>query len=662
MGILLTMGVAQLGAVGQAAGASNELTLVKEGKPACVIVIPGAASSITKDAAAEMRDGLRRISGADVPIKAEKDLSTTERAATLIAVGEGDLARECGVDAKSLKPEGFHIKTIGNRLVLVGRENAYDGESREQGTYYAAIALLENQLGVRWLWPGPLGEVVPKRATITVPEMDVTDAPALKIRVIRDAIVNRNKSKYELSRQWMKMEPERVRQMAQESASWLRRQRIGRSIQMNYGHGFTKWWDAYHETHPDYFAQQLNGKRDHYQTLGGTDRVKICVSNPAVLDQWIQNAQAFFKEHPEIASFSATPNDNAYSGHCLCERCKAWDAKDAPTTVTLVSVDAAGKRASFPYPALTDRYVHFYNLAAERLEKVCPGKLIGGYAYGGWRTPPVHEKVRDNVVMGYVGFNRLPITAMYERDRAEWDAWAKAAPHIFLRPNLLHFGHGYPLFYPNRLGETIRHCAETGMIGVDFDSLMHHWANQGVNYYVLTKLLWNPKADVNKLIDNYCAAGFGKAAPAIKGYFVELGKYTERLGAAVSGEKDGFGEEVLPVHTPELFAALQAPLDKARKLAADDPAILERIAFLEKGLQYLRLHTEVIRQSLQNPGKKASKALEDAAVARQRFYEENKFSFAVGVPDAVYEDSRNRIFHGFNRKQATPAENDADGE
>jgi len=159
----------------------------------------------------------------------------------------------------------------------------------------------------------------------------------------------------------------------------------------------------------------------------------------------------------------------------------------------------AGKRVTFTYPALTDRYVHFYNLAAERLEKVCPGKMIGGYAYGGWRTPPVREKVRDNVVIGYVGFNRLPVASMYERDRAEWDAWAKAAPHIFLRPNLLHYGHGYPLFYPERLGQTIRHCAETGMIGVDFDSLMRHWANQGVNYYVLAKLLWNPSAGVDKL-------------------------------------------------------------------------------------------------------------------------------------------------------------------
>ena len=48
-----------------------------------------------------------------------------------------------------------------------------------------------------------------------------------------------------------------------------------------------------------------------------------------------------------------------------------------------------------------------------------------------------------------------------------------------------------------------------GMVGTDFDACLHNWATHGLNYYVLAKLLWNPDADVDALIDEYCRSGFG---------------------------------------------------------------------------------------------------------------------------------------------------------
>jgi hypothetical protein len=100
----------------------------------------------------------------------------------------------------------------------------------------------------------------------------------------------------------------------------------GSAVQANYGHAFTRWWEHCHVAHPDYFALLPNGKR---VPAAGPGRVNLCVSNPAVAARWMENARAFFRANPEAISFSASPNDNGYQGHCLCPECEKWDAPEA---------------------------------------------------------------------------------------------------------------------------------------------------------------------------------------------------------------------------------------------------------------------------------------------------------------------------------------------
>jgi hypothetical protein len=625
------------------------LVLVRDGQPACVIVTAASPSRPAATAAAELQTYLKKASGAQVPVKKEDALSADERAGTLIAVGTAQLAAEAGVRADAFPPEGFVIRTVGRRVFLAGCDDVIRGKDRQNGTYFAAVAFLEDALGVRWLWPGPLGEVVPEARTLTVLPLDRTDAPKLRQRKVRDWLGQTNSDKWLAARKAMPMDDKPLAEMAAQSGAWMRHMRLGSSVEHQYGHGFATWWEQYHEAHPDWFAQQSGGSREWPKSLGGYDRVKICVSNPAVLDQWVANAVAYFKVHPEGASFSASPNDNAYSGHCMCERCKAWDPPDAPK-VELTSVNANGEKVAFEYPALTDRYVRFYNLAAERLAKEAPGKLVGGYAYGAWKTPPVREKLRENVMIGFVGYGYLTDEAR-TAGRQSWDGWAKAASHLFLRPNLLHDGCGYPVIYARRLGEDLRHCGETGMMAADFDSLTHHWAGQGLNYYVLSRLLWNPSADVEAIIDDYCRKGFGPAAPAVRAYFDGLERQTTALAAAVEPGTRGWSKEVpeamLKAFAPQALAPLRVHLDKARQQAAGDARVLERIEFLAKGLEYARLQSAALA-AVEAATQGGDWAPARAAVeAREKLLRENLYGVALGVPNIAYlEASRKTTFFG----------------
>ena len=48
------------------------------------------------------------------------------------------------------------------------------------------------------------------------------------------------------------------------------------------------------------------------------------------------------------------------------------------------------------------------------------------------------------------------------------------------------------------------------------------YAINGLNYYLLARLLWNPSADVRALQADYIEKGFGRGAPAVARYFERL--------------------------------------------------------------------------------------------------------------------------------------------
>jgi hypothetical protein len=172
----------------------------------------------------------------------------------------------------------------------------------------------------------------------------------------------------------------------------------------------------------------------------------------------------------------------------------------------------------------------------------------------------------------------------YRKESLEdWDGWSKATKRIYFRPNLMLAGRrdGLPLIYVHKFGEDFRYLASHGMMGTDFDSCCHNWATQGLNYYVVARLHWNPEQEVDAIVDDYCKAGFGPAAKSVRRYF-------DRLEGLMNdaATKDKTAVSLL---TPEALAGLRKELEQARKDAGDDPVIVKRVEFLELGLRWTEL-------------------------------------------------------------------------
>jgi hypothetical protein len=128
--------------------------IVQNGAPKAVVVTPDKPSAPCRHAVAEIVGHVRLMSGAELPVKTESQLTDAEREGTLICAGRTDMAREAGIDAAKLSPESYVVKTVGRRLFLLGHEEEPPRKDDElHGTYDAAISFLEEDLGVRWLWP-----------------------------------------------------------------------------------------------------------------------------------------------------------------------------------------------------------------------------------------------------------------------------------------------------------------------------------------------------------------------------------------------------------------------------------------------------------------------------------------------------------------------------
>ena len=237
--------------------------------------------------------------------------------------------------------------------------------------------------------------------------------------------------------------------------------------------------------------------------------------------------------------------------------------------------------------------VYFWNAIAEQVAKAHPDKLLVVDAYSVYAAPPIERKLHPNLV---VRFAPLAYHAEDYRQESlrEWDSWSKAAKRIYFRPNLMLAGRrdGMPLLYVHKFGQDFRYLAGHGMMGTDFDSCCHHWATQGLNYYIVARLHWNPDQDVDALVDDYCQAGFGSAAKPIR-------RYVGRLEALRDEAATGTAKAVF---NSKALAGLRNELDQARRDMGSDPTVAKRIAFLELGLRWTEIETRA-HEFLADPAK-----------------------------------------------------------
>jgi hypothetical protein len=631
-------------------------TLVESRQPKGVIVLAKAPSAAASAGAKLMADFVFKMSGARLRIVNETDLQDAkavdgritahgERAADhYVLIGDGVLAGQLGATSDGLGPGGILMRTLPNALVLLGADTKTPDDP--WGSRYAVTTFLEDVLGCRYLWPGDSGLVVPPRETVTVPALDQRFTPVIVERKIRS---NEYGERIQTGLDALLLDKaawDRSRKISM--PDWFAWQRMGGTLGIRASDGSIippEAWSRFLKEHPEWFAMQADGSRE---PAPGEQRLRLCKSNPELIGAIVQEKLKELRAHPDLKCVSLITHDGGRTGFCLCPACKALDAADGPPADIWTWNHQAGKVEWMKYVSLSDRMAWFENQIAERVSREFPNVLFGGSAYSCYTAPPVHVKLHPHIVVRYASLD-------YNSDAArrvglkEWDGWVKAASLVQFRPNLLLAGRreGIPAIFVHKLAEDLRHMAAHSLAGTDFDACMHNWATQGLTYYVLAKLLWNPNLDVDKEIDTYCQSGFGQGWKDIEKYFAREEQLMNQTAAEnnAPGPDTPQGSLTIP-YTPEVLAELKSYLDKAEHAAAGDEPVLRRIGFLRRGLEFTEIQATAYRYLRRanelNAGEKAeAKQLLDRRwlLMRKMFTEE---PWAVNVA-GVMQGEANRF-------------------
>ena len=464
---------------------STALELVRGDGSSHVIYHAADAPESVAMAATELQNYLHKVTGVKVPI-------VNKPSKPMICLGNNAAAQAAGLSVSDIPPEGFRILTHEGSVYILGPDTSEDELTpqggKSTGTRNGVYRFLEEFIGVRWLMPGEYGDYVPRMESVAVPHIDMTDAPFFLNRRVPYTQQNR---------------PEVKR--------WWARQKLGWSLYLNHSHNWRRPIPPeLFDEHPDWFAER-GGER-----VPPTGRYKLCTTNEGLVQAFADAAIRFFDERPETSCFSLSPSDSA--GWCECEKCTALYEKDPNGRLSVT-------------PAI----LTFYNNVAKLVAEKYPDKILAGYVYAQYVFPPKKSiKLEPNVFLVWAPSFDYGFTLFKPELQQQWGKlaaqWTQVTENIsyYDLPNCVHNEVGAPnppglkilqFLYPRLKQHKMKGVYVYGNAA---------WGHSALMNYLLTKLAWDPDANVEALSHEFCEKAYGAGSEEIKRFYRLLDAETER--------------------------------------------------------------------------------------------------------------------------------------
>ncbi len=505
------------------------LTIAKDGKSSFRIVIARTATAQEKHATEELRDLLRLVTGATLPI-ATDDQAVAEHEIMIGRNRHLDLVR-ARVDFDQLGTEGFTIRTVGPHLVIAG--------ATPRANRYAVYTFLEDHIGCRWYTSAV--SFVPTKSELVLGKIDQTQVPAMVYREVYYAEAREHAFALhqKLNAGFEQAEPGEFAQDVISGNGWA--------------HTLFSFLppDKYFAEHPDYFALR-DGKRQPTQP---------CLASADVLRIVVENLKTAVQANPQFKYWSVSQMDNGEP--CACPQCKAIDDREGSPSGAMIE---------------------FVNKVAERF----PDKIISTLAYWYTMGPPKTVKPARNVhIMFCIDADRTPPFPAW------LEGWSKIAPRMYIWYYVIpchNFIAPWPnlrLLQP-QIQDYVAHGA-SGMFNEGGYNAGSEFAE--LRSFLLAKLMWNPECDVSALIDDFLQGYYGAAGPAIRKYIDVVHDSLAATGGVLNGHywSAHFAGGFL---APAMLARYDAQFDEAEQAVADKPELLLRVQHARMPLMHaeLQLH------------------------------------------------------------------------
>lgn len=380
-----------------------------------------------------------------------------------IYIGRTRYSEQMDINFDQLGNDGYTFKKRDNNLVIAG--------GSEKGVLYGVYGLLEF-LGFRKY--DAVSTHVPEISSFKIPSEDAISLPGMNYR---------QTSYYDTDDgdifDWHRLDSSRE--------SW------GMFV-----HTFHELVPPgeYAESHPEYYSLR-NGKRN--------PSTQLCLSNEAVLEIVVQNLRKRMADKPDALYWSVSPEDN--DQYCQCEPCTELNKK------------YGGTRPNLEYGVPSGSVVYFVNQVAKEF----PDKIISTLAY--WYTRQAPDNIKPgpnvNIMLCPIGPARhRPIYETAPSFTSDLEDWGKLSNRILIWDYNIQFANPVSPF-PNL--HTIKPNIEFYKKN-NVDSLFMQATSQAgsemaaLRSYLICKLMWNPHADENEIINDFLDGYYGEAGRFIREY------------------------------------------------------------------------------------------------------------------------------------------------
>jgi hypothetical protein len=488
-GGLLTLGVVS-------ATAGNFL-LTNEGEARAAIILESGSPSALHSAAELLAEYVEKSSGATMPVRDTDD---------------GDLmpVRIC------VAPDDFADKNEEIYRINVNVKGVEIRAATPRAAYYAVVELLEHELGVRW-WNFAGEELVPWNPTISIKAGERSARPAV---AVRDLMMPGRALNFHYP-----MEPS-------DAAKFWARWRLNGSIGTLHlkdmslhpyggprhplrthcahtlGYQFLKP-NVWLEEQPEIFAL-IDGKRskDGYS-----------FANPAFRTTLLAELREAMKTNGDGVYVVSPPDNWAF---CQSAEERAFEQKHAARVAS---------------------YLDAMNEISGKLETEHPGAQLEMLAYTAYEDPPVGLKLSTRVALRFCPITRYhwdPFDAPINQPWLEkLRKWRSVAAHVEIWEYPGHYGspekdkqgkstvfRGYDRFFPQpnifNHGRDFTAYVQAGASGIFSETdagMAELYCEAEPRYWLIARMLWQPKEDSKKLLREFCEGFYGPAGNAAMEYF-----------------------------------------------------------------------------------------------------------------------------------------------
>jgi len=524
--------------------ASERLTLATDGKTDYSLVLPDSCSPPEKLAAAQLREYLKKLTGADFPIRKEG-----QPGGKSIFVGDTAAARAAGYDPAKFNKEEWLIKTLpGGDIVIAG--------GKPRGTLYGAFEFLEKFGGV--VWADENSEYVPKKNPLVLPAIDLREKPAFRLRsFVAGRPVDMEKFKmFHLRNKY------NYAYMTPETGY---AEKYGSPGMCHTFYAYSKDWPT---DHPEYFSMDENGKRLRANDGGGPGQ--ICLTNRDVrglvykrLVEYIKADRAACAQDGSPIPLLYTIEQNDNMNFCKCPDCKALAEKEGSFSGPMVDfINDIADRAKADYPDITISCIAYTRLAIRAPKTLRPrdNVLIRvcnlGVEYGEGQSETL-RKVSDPQNAEFKGI--VESWGKISKHMGIWDYWV-----LYNKP------FAFPYSVVGNLQDNLelyqKNHAETIIVECESPERTSFFA---LKRWLGLKLMQNPKLPAKPMVEKFMGAYYGKAAGVMSKYLDYLEKRQNQYPEVHYGASSPYQ---YPYLDRNFFVTANGLLDKAEALARDDKA------------------------------------------------------------------------------------------